>query len=462
MTFLITGATGKTGRGAVELLLAGGHPVRALVHREDERSRGLAAAGAEIAVADLRDLDGTTAAMQGVSGAYLCYPIRDGLIEATTVFAQAATEAGVRSVVNMSQISARRDSGSAAARQHWLSQRLLDRTDLLTTHLRPTFFAEWLTMSWERRGGEGYLRLPFGAGRHAPIAAADQSRVIAALLLDPEPHDRAAYSLHGPVELDHHEIAAVMSATLGLPVHYEPISVEEYASAMTDRGFPAHLVQHLSHVAVDYRHGVFAGTNDNVERIGGRAPQSVEQFVIANKPDFDASGPSFVPSPRVRTVTWADPATTAAMAGTRDGLEFMRALVSGAAPPPPIAQLIGARLVSATKGEAVFTLEPAEYHYNPIGSVHGGIYATLLDSAAGCAVHTMLPAGTAYTSLDLSIRFLRPLRTDTGPVTCTGTVTHLGSRTAPAEARIEDGAGRLLATATSNCLLFPVPAAGRG
>ncbi|WP_329066750.1 NmrA family NAD(P)-binding protein [Amycolatopsis sp. NBC_01480] len=294
--YLISGATGKTGGGTVKLLLERGHRVRAMVRREDERSRALAAAGAEIAVADLHDLNGVSAAMRGVTGAYLCHPIAPSLIEATVNFAQAATDAGVRSVVDMSQISARRDAGSDAARQHWLSERLLDRTGLLTAHLRPTFFAEWLTTWWELRDGEGYLRLPFGEGRHAPIAAADQSHVIAALLTDPEPHDRAVYTLHGPVELDHHEIAAAMAATLGFPVHYEPISVDEFAAAMTARGLSPHLVQHLSHVAVDYRNGVFAGTNDNVERVGHRVPQSVGEFVTAHKDRFDLSGPNFVPA----------------------------------------------------------------------------------------------------------------------------------------------------------------------
>ncbi|WP_046498946.1 NmrA family NAD(P)-binding protein [Streptomyces odonnellii] len=295
--FLITGATGKTGRATVQLLLERGHRVRALVHREDERSRELAQAGAEIAVSDLHDLDGVTIALRGVTGAYFCHPILPGLIEATVYFAQAATEAGVRSVVNMSQISARREAGSEAARQHWLCERLLDRTGLLTAHIRPTFFAEWLTTWWEKRDGEGYLRLPFGDGRHAPIAAADQSHVIAALLLDPEPYDRAVLTLHGPVELDHHDIARIMSRTLGFPVHYEPISVEEFASAMTARGLHPHAVQHLSNVAVDYRNGVFAGTNHNVEQIGRRAPLSVEQFVTERRTDFDTSGPNFVPAP---------------------------------------------------------------------------------------------------------------------------------------------------------------------
>jgi uncharacterized protein YbjT (DUF2867 family) len=293
--FLITAATGRTGGGTAKVLLAGGHRVRVLAHREDERSRALADAGAEVVFGDLHELDEMTAALRGVSGAYFCHPILPGLVEATVVFAQAATEAGVRSVVNMSQISARREATSNAARQHWLGERLLDRTDLLTAHIRPTFFAEWLTLWWENRNGEGYLRLPFGDGRHAPIAGADQSRVIAALLLDPEPHDRASYSLHGPVELSHYEIADEMAVALGFPVHYEPISVEEFASAMAERGMPAHRIQHLSNVAVDYQHGVFAGTNDVVEKIGGRAPLSVRQFTTEHKADFDTSGPLFVP-----------------------------------------------------------------------------------------------------------------------------------------------------------------------
>ncbi|GAA3079042.1 hypothetical protein GCM10010464_48980 [Pseudonocardia yunnanensis] len=295
--FLVTGATGRTGGGAIKLLFERGHRARAMVHREDERSRALAEAGAEIVVADLHDLNGVTIALQGVTGAYFCHPILPGLVESTVIFAQAATEAGARSVVNMSQISARREAGSNAARQHWLCERLLDRTNLITTHIRPTFFAEWLTVQWEKRDGEGYLRLPFGEGRHAPIAAADQSRVIAALLLDPEPHDRAVYTLHGPVEQNHHDIAKAMSGVLDIPVHYEPISVGEFARAMLERGYDEHLVQHLSNVAVDYQNGVFAGTNDNIEKLGGQPPLSVEQYVRENLSAFETSGPRFVPAP---------------------------------------------------------------------------------------------------------------------------------------------------------------------
>ncbi|TDW69760.1 NmrA family NAD(P)-binding protein [Kribbella pratensis] len=294
--FLITGATGKTGGGAARLLLEQGRRVRALVHRHDDRSDALQHAGAEIAVADLLDFDGIKTAVRGVSAAYFCYPIMPGLIDATTFFTQAALDAGVRSVVNMSQISAHPEAGSHAARDHWLSERLLDRADLMTTHLRPTFFAEWLKLWWELRNGEGYLRLPFGLGRHAPIAAADLSRVIAAILINPEPHDRAVYTLHGPADMNHHEIAAVIAATLGHPVHYEPLSVETFTKAMLDRGMPERRVQHFSQVALDYRDGVFSGTNDNVQRIGGSSPHDVTQFVRDNERDFRTSGPNFVPA----------------------------------------------------------------------------------------------------------------------------------------------------------------------
>jgi NAD(P)H dehydrogenase (quinone) len=294
--FLITGATGTTGKETVRLLLERGHRVRALVHREDDRSRALAAAGAEVVVGDLLDFHDVSAAVRGVSGVYFCYPILPGLVDATVIFAQAATEAGVRSVVNMSQISARREAVSNAARQHWLCERLLDRTSLLTTHLRPTFFAEWLTWWWGLEDGKGILRLPMGEGRHAPIAGIDQAHVIAAVLENPEPHDRQVYPLYGPVELDHHGIAEAMSRALGIPVTYEPISVEQFAEGLASIGKSDHAIQHLSSVAIDYRNGIFQGTNNLVEVIGNRTPLSVEAFVDEERGAFARNGSHYVPA----------------------------------------------------------------------------------------------------------------------------------------------------------------------
>lgn len=157
---------------------------------------------------------------------------------------------------------------------------------------------------------------------------------------------------------------------------------------------------------------------------------------------------------RSRTVSWQDPMQIAQAAAGKTGLEFLQALASGELPTPPIMATIGARLESIEPGSAVFVFDPEEYHYNPIGSVHGGVYATLLDSATGCSVHSVLPAGVRYTSLDLSVKFLGAIRAGAGPIRCTGSVTHLGRRTALAEARLTDPAGKLLATATSSCLIL--------
>jgi len=157
---------------------------------------------------------------------------------------------------------------------------------------------------------------------------------------------------------------------------------------------------------------------------------------------------------RERVHTWSDPLATAAAAVGVDGITFLRKLADGDLPAPPIGSTLGMELDSVEEGRVVFALTPAEFHFNPIGSVHGGVYATLLDSAAGCAVHSLLPAGARYTSLDLTVKFLRPLDTSTGRVTCTGTVIHMGGRTALAEARIVDGAGRLCAYASSSCLII--------
>jgi uncharacterized protein (TIGR00369 family) len=158
---------------------------------------------------------------------------------------------------------------------------------------------------------------------------------------------------------------------------------------------------------------------------------------------------------RRRVVTWEDPDVGWSSAAGLSGLEYLSRIVDGTLPPPPIAQTLGFTVAAVADGQAEFTLVPGEYHYNPIGSVHGSVYAALLDSACGCAVHSKLPAGVGYTSLDLTVKFLRGMRRDTGLVRCVGTVRHLGRRSALAEAAITDEQGRLYATATSTCLLLP-------
>ncbi|MBQ1058045.1 PaaI family thioesterase [Micromonospora sp. C32] len=160
---------------------------------------------------------------------------------------------------------------------------------------------------------------------------------------------------------------------------------------------------------------------------------------------------------RSRTFTWSDPAAGAAHLGRRSGLELMRAMIAGELAAPPIMHLVDMSRMEADEGRVVVELLPQEFHYNPLGTVHGGVLSTLLDTAAACAVHTTLPAGVGYTSLDLNVKFLRPVTVDTGTLRCEGTVLQRGRRTALAEARLTDPANRLVAHATSTCLIFPLP-----
>lgn len=157
---------------------------------------------------------------------------------------------------------------------------------------------------------------------------------------------------------------------------------------------------------------------------------------------------------RERTYTWADPLGSLGEAAGMSGMELFAAMLEGHIAPPPILSTAGIDGFEFAEGRVAFRLTPAEYHYNTLGTVHGGIFATLLDSACGCAVHTRLPAGTLYTSLDLSLKFLRPVTMATGPITAEGSVVHLGRRTALAEARLVDQAGKVYATATSSCLIL--------
>jgi uncharacterized protein (TIGR00369 family) len=143
-------------------------------------------------------------------------------------------------------------------------------------------------------------------------------------------------------------------------------------------------------------------------------------------------------------------------AATMTGLEMLTAMIEGQLPAPPIMQLIGFDLAEVDKGRAVFEGTPALRHYNPLGTVHGGYAATLLDSCMGCAVHTTLPKGTGYTTLEFKVSLVRPITADTGPVRAEGLVISSGRRVATAEGRLTDARGRLLAHATTTCLVFEV------
>jgi len=157
---------------------------------------------------------------------------------------------------------------------------------------------------------------------------------------------------------------------------------------------------------------------------------------------------------RSLTVTWSDPFAAFEEGKKLAPIEHLRAIRDGRIPDPPIARLLGMRLVKVEPGEAAFELTPAEHHYNPIGVVHGGVAFTLLDSAMGCTVQTLLQPGKGYTTLEIKANLVRAITLNTGPVRATAKIVHMGKQTATAQGRIEDAEGKLYAHGTTTCLIL--------
>lgn len=276
---LITGATGDTGRAAVRESIALGLDVRAMVHKLDERSDALKALGAEVVVGDLLEINTVRDAMRGVEAAYLVWPVQPGLINATVNFAQAAKETGVKTVINLSQRSANRESTSDSCRDTFIAEEILNWSGVPVIHLRPTYFLEWLLYPWQLPFLQnGILRMPVGKGRHSPIAADDQGRAIAALMKNPEGHIGTTIALSGPVEMDHEQMAAELSEALGRKIVFQDLPIEEYTQSIAEMGVPAYIVQHLGGAMLDYHNGRMAGADNNVEKLTGRRSMTVGEF----------------------------------------------------------------------------------------------------------------------------------------------------------------------------------------
>ena len=156
---------------------------------------------------------------------------------------------------------------------------------------------------------------------------------------------------------------------------------------------------------------------------------------------------------RTRTVTWLDPSLGVEAGTTLTGVEYLRAMARGDAPPPPLALLMGFTLDEVNEGKVTMSVVPAEFHYNPMGVVHGGLAATLFDSALGCAVQSMLPPAHAAPTLQLQINYIRPITIATGKVQCSGEIIHMGKRSATAEGRLTDSSGKLYAHATGTFVI---------
>jgi len=162
--------------------------------------------------------------------------------------------------------------------------------------------------------------------------------------------------------------------------------------------------------------------------------------------------------PRTREVTWYDP-TIGAVQGLRmAGIDYLRAMQRGELPPAPIAGLLGFDVTEVEEGRVRFACVPDESAYNPIGVVHGGLVCTLLDSVTACAVHSTLPLGKGYTSIEIKVSYLRAVTASSGRLTATGTLVKGGSRVAFSEGVVTDGSGTPVATATSTCLVYDLPA----
>ena len=263
--------------------------------------------GVEVVFGDLLDFHAVKAALQGVKRAYFCFPIAPGMVQATAQFAQAAKEVGVDAIVNMSQKIARKDAHSHDAFDHWLSEQVFDWSGVPVTHLRPTFFAEWL-LYLSPMIRQGTIYAPYGAGKAAFIAAEDQGRVIARILQDPKPHQGQVYPLYGPVEYTFAEVAAVVGRVLGRDIEYQQVPFEVLREAFTTvgknvarndsltgyaesnrpdgSGKESHTSQHLREAAIDLDNGLFSGTNDLVERITGRSPMTIEDVASVYRAAF--------------------------------------------------------------------------------------------------------------------------------------------------------------------------------
>jgi len=157
---------------------------------------------------------------------------------------------------------------------------------------------------------------------------------------------------------------------------------------------------------------------------------------------------------RELVVTWTDPAAAFEEGRKLAPIEHLRAIRDGRLPEPPFARLLGMRLTVVEDGAAAFEVLPGEQHYNPIGSVHGGVAFAMLDSAMGCAVQTRCPPGKGYTTLELKVNLVRAITARTGLLRATAQVVHFGARTATAEARLEDAGGKLCAHGSSTCLIL--------
>jgi uncharacterized protein YbjT (DUF2867 family) len=281
------GRQGKTGRHVSEMLLKRGIPVRAFVHKVDERSDQLRALGAEIFEGDFLDVRSVKRAVQDVSSVYFAYPVQDGLLDATAAMAVAAREAGVSRLVNLVMLQSSVDAPTPRMRQNYLSEQVFEWAGIGAVHVRATVFYENLGSQVRLSlPAQGAVRLPWGKENTVLplVAAEDVARVAVGLLTSPSLTADAAYPVIGTV-ISLKEIIATFGRVLANDVRYEEISDDEWRRDALARGYNAHALEHLSALwkalratGADPQTARFAVT-DTIEKLGGAKPKTFEMFV---------------------------------------------------------------------------------------------------------------------------------------------------------------------------------------
>jgi uncharacterized protein YbjT (DUF2867 family) len=287
---LVTGSTGATGTPTVKLLIERGFAVRAQVRRQDHRSATLESLGAEIVEGDLLNLSNVREMLAGVHSAFFIFPMRPDFLDATSYFAQAAAEAKLDAIVNLSQRTASDTSESHIARNHWMSERVFDQFPTPTVHLRPTFFADRF-LYFTDMVKAGALQFPFVTdSKHAAPTPLDRARVAAAVLAEPEPHKGQTYELYGAQELTFPEMTAAIGEALDKDITYQQVPFDAFVDGAKAHGFDfdPYFVQSIAAVVKEHQGGLLAGNNDLVEKIGGTHPTTINEFVQANRTAFES------------------------------------------------------------------------------------------------------------------------------------------------------------------------------
>lgn len=295
---LVTGAAGAVGanaREAVRILLEQGRPVRALVHRDDQRAAALRAMGAQVVVADLLDIASLHAAMAGCAVVYFTMSIAPTYLEAAANMAVTAKNLNVRAFVNLSQMtlsqmSETASTGSPQQRQHWLAEQMLRWSGLPVVYLRPTAFYDGMFLVQGAKGirDDNAIRLPFANGKTSPLAASDVGAAAAAVLADPAPHIGQVLELTGPASLTLDEIADVFSRELGRIVRYIDVPPAMWEARLREAQLPPHLVDHLVTMGALHRANAYDRMTGTFARLVGRAPIDLAEFIRRNAAAFTA------------------------------------------------------------------------------------------------------------------------------------------------------------------------------